>query len=326
MSALSTVESLIATQQQAAQDALDAAIDFGGQAQTAAASVTSLAPVPEVDEVDVVVPLPASYDPASEFLSTYNGAFTDFTAEFHKLFQEYLDEFFPEVDGCVTALTDAWICDTLTNGGTSIPAAIENQIYDRARAAEDELLQKSIADATDEWASRGFSIPPGILAQMVDRARVAGNNKVSTIAREIAIKQIELEIQNIRFAVEQGINMRVQAAAAAANYIRAWFLGPQTAVEKAKALTEARFRFFQTSSAYYSAIIGAADLKFRSQVYNSEKVDKDNTNFVNLITGNATARVNAAVGSAEAMGKAAAAALGALNTLGNVGHVTTTQS
>jgi hypothetical protein len=214
----------------------------------------------------------------------------------------------------------------LSVGGTGLPAAIEQQVWDRARGRESELLQKSIEDANDEWAGRGFSIPPGQLVDMVDRARVEGNNKVSTLARDIAVKNQEIEIENVRLAVKHGIEMRVAAANAAVDYIKAWFLVPNTAIEKAKALTDTRFRFFQTSSAYYNAIIGAADLKLRAQIFNSEKIVRDNTNFVNLVTGNASARVNAAVGSAEAMGKAAAAALGALNTLANIGNITNQQT
>jgi len=194
------------------------------------------------------------------------------------------------------------------------------RIGTRARQREEEQLERTVQDAQEEWANRGFSLPPGTLTAMVNRARVEANNKISTVSRDQAIKNIEIQIENIRFAIEQSIKLRLGAVQAAADYIETWFLAPQTAIEKAKALTESRYRFYANTAAYYNAIISAAELKLKADMHNSQMVMNDNSNFVELITRNSQARVSAAVGSAEAMGKAAAAALGALNTLANLGQ------
>lgn len=323
MSAEATVNALITSQNAAAQLALNSAKYYSDQAQTAAISYTSLTDPDPVVAEEVNINMPVDYDPAGEFTSAYNGAFADYGPQFSSLFSDFLDDFFPEVDGCVRLLTDQWICNTIEFGGTGIPADIERQIWDRARSREEEQVEKAADDAANEWAGRGFSIPPGALVGAVNKARSDANSKISTLSRDTAIKNIEIEIENIRFAVEQGVKLRLGAIQSAVDYVKAWFLVPQTAIDKARALTETRYKFYANTAAYYNAIISAAELQLKADIHNAEMRTRNNTNFVDLVTRNSQARVSAAVGSAEAMGKAAAAALGALNTLANLGNVTT---
>lgn len=95
--------------------------------------------------------------------------------------------------------------NTYFNGGTGIPDAIWKQIWDKGREREDLAASKFKQDINEDWAARGFSLPQGVqVARTAEalQAVLAANNSLS---RDIAIKQAELEIENLKFAVQQGI-------------------------------------------------------------------------------------------------------------------------
>lgn len=91
------------------------------------------------------------------------------------------------------------------NGGVGIPNAIWDAIWDRAAEKEDKSGIKLIQEITEEWGARGFSLPQGAQVARIDEARQKILNNRSTLAREIAEKQAVHEIENLKFAVQQGI-------------------------------------------------------------------------------------------------------------------------
>ena len=326
MSAEALVESLITEQSARTQDALDAAIEFGEDAQTAAISITSISPPPSVVAPDVDIPVPPDTDEGIIWTSNFGGSQAANQAAFVAAWNAFLDQFFPETDACIRLLADAWICNTIQNGGTGIPAAIENQIWDRARDRENEQTFEAAEQAIDEWAGRGFSLPPGALTGRVAEIQRKASDKLATINRDIAIKNIEIEIQNIRFAIEQANNLRISAINAAVAYIRAYFLPTELAIAEANGISNAKISFMSGASAYYGAMVAAARMQLDASITNAHTGAATNNAFVQLVNGNTASRVNAAVGSAASLGRAAAAGLGSINTLSNLGHLTTVEA
>ncbi|HCK4344806.1 TPA: hypothetical protein N0G48_001523 [Pseudomonas aeruginosa] len=95
-------------------------------------------------------------------------------------------------------------------GGTGLPPAIEQALFDRARVREDINGQKAVDDAFQDFASRGHMLPPGALLKRVADIREANQLKVSETAREILINSAQWEIDNLRTAVERGIGLEAQ--------------------------------------------------------------------------------------------------------------------
>lgn len=93
----------------------------------------------------------------------------------------------------------------MLRGGTGLPAEVEQAIFDRARGREDQITAKVVSEAFDTFASRGFDMPPGMLAAQVNAALQDGALRASALSRETMVKAAEWEIENIRFAVQQGI-------------------------------------------------------------------------------------------------------------------------
>lgn len=90
-------------------------------------------------------------------------------------------------------------------GGTGLPPAIEQALFDRARGREDQLVRKAVSEASVEFSSRGFVNPPGMLASRVDQIRQEATMKSQAANRELSIQAAQWEIENLRFAVTQGI-------------------------------------------------------------------------------------------------------------------------
>lgn len=90
-------------------------------------------------------------------------------------------------------------------GGTGLPAAIESALFGRARSREDVLALKAEHDAFEAYASKGFTMPPGMLVKQVQAIQEENRLKASALNRDILIESAKWEIENLRFAVTNGI-------------------------------------------------------------------------------------------------------------------------
>jgi hypothetical protein len=147
-------------------------------------------------------------------------------------------------------------------------------------------------------------------------------DKAAEVARATAIKSVEIQIETIKFAVQQAIAVRLGAAQAALGYVGAYIKAYDAATERAKAMTEARYKFWVASNAYYDAYARIEALDVQVKDKNVEHTLEDNKLFVHAAAAGTEIKVKAALASAEALGSTAAAALGAQNTLANVGDIT----
>lgn len=90
-------------------------------------------------------------------------------------------------------------------GGTGLPAAVEDALFSRARERDSAETERAVQEAVDTWASRDFSMPPGMLAKQVNVVREQGRLKAAELNRDIMVEAAKWEIENIRFAVQQGM-------------------------------------------------------------------------------------------------------------------------
>jgi hypothetical protein len=90
-------------------------------------------------------------------------------------------------------------------GGTGLPAAIEQALFDRARVREDITAQKLVQETLEEFASRGCDEIPGVAAKRLMEARQANQNAVNQLSRDIYINADKTAREEVRFAVERGV-------------------------------------------------------------------------------------------------------------------------
>jgi hypothetical protein len=94
---------------------------------------------------------------------------------------------------------------TFFAGGTGIRPDVEEAIVNRGRDREDRIIRQTVQQALEEWANRGYTAPPGMLAKRLENIREEGTLKKIGLQREVVIKAMDVELENLRFAVQQGI-------------------------------------------------------------------------------------------------------------------------
>lgn len=110
------------------------------------------------------------------------------------------------VGGCAAL---ASICPRLTEllSGTStgLSAPVEQALRDRAFAIEDRQAFQAEQEVLTDWLARGFTLPGGALESKLATIRQLNRDKKAQINREVWIEAAKFEIENLRFAVQQGI-------------------------------------------------------------------------------------------------------------------------
>ena len=95
--------------------------------------------------------------------------------------------------------------------GSGLPAAVEAALFGRAADREDVNSLKVTQEVREEFAARGFDAEPnGLLAKRLLEVRQNNRNKRSELSREVYIKAEDVAIENMRFAVTNGIQLEGQ--------------------------------------------------------------------------------------------------------------------
>lgn len=321
--ALADVQAIIAAAQAAATSALNDAKSYSALAQSAAATIVYPGSAGTITWTKPILSgaVLSATDLGSAFDTAAANNFANLGPDYISKFNAFIATYFPNVNGCLATNSDNWICNTIINGATGIPAAIENAIWQRAREA---ILKEGRAqrdEAYTDFASRGFSMPAGQLNYRLLQIDQKNIDKSAEIARETAIKAIEVQIETIKFAVQQAIAVRLGAAQAAASYVKGYIQTYDSATERAKAMASLRFQFWNAYNDYWRAFaaIEALDVQVRSS--NVQNTYRDNDLFVKAANDGTTNRTHAALAAAQALGAAAAAALGGQNSLAYTGQV-----
>lgn len=273
---------------------------------------------------DVVTPPPftPTIDLAATFKSDYDSNLASLETWVRGLMTDWMNTYFPTLNPALGVAEDSWLLNVVNNGYSGIPAALELAIWERARAKEMVEAVRLEEEAMMQFSSRGFSMPPGILAGRVLQVQQEAANKSATIARDLAIKQIEIAVDMVKFAIGEITKLRLGIAQALADYIRAWMALPQAASDIAKAKAEMQRVLWNSSADYIRAQVSIAQLDLEAKKSNQANWLRASEINANLDNDKLTREVNTAVAAAQMLGVQASAARGAQNTL--VGSISTT--
>lgn len=314
---MSAVDSVITQALRIASEHAGDVAQYTSQAQTAAeGSVSFASPV-------AAVPNPTATEPSVYIPEKLDK--TEISTEFDRIDQklitrvatgiaEFLTAYFPIASDAYDEATN-WLVNTITNGGTGIPEVIEDQIWQRGRDRINTDNSRAQAAATAEFAARGFSMPSGALAGRLQELRFDGLAKNAELSRDTAIKQIEIQIENIKFAVDKALEMRKAAMGAAVDYIRALMIGPEVASRYAFQIQDMQATLINAVSNFYNARLNRDELTIKAAMANNDIQLRAFDTSAHAFVGSLNARVQAAVGAAEAAGNTAAAALGSINAI-----------
>lgn len=211
----------------------------------------------------------------------------------------------------------AWLVNTITSGGTGISAAVEDQIWQRARDRVVQDGQRAESQVLNDFASRGFSLPSGVMAARLQEIRFEQLGKTQELSRDAAIKQADMTVENVRLAVDLAIRSRTMAMQAAADYIRGLMGGTDTAARVAAINSDAKARMMGATADLYRARLSRDEIAMKIPLANADiNTRAQEVNMTGFYKG-IDARVAAAGHAADVYGKAAQAALSSLSAIGS---------
>lgn len=278
---------------------------------------------PQINEVDIAAALDIPEAPEiegfspSELTALYQSTSDEIKALLANGLSKFFIDYFPL--GNELAAARNWVENAITNGGTGLNPIIEAQIYERDRSRVLNDAMRATSEATALWAARGYPVPPGALYGRIEMIDQDARENIAKASSAVAIKQMEIEIENTRFAVDKALQMRTAAISAAGDYIRTLALAPQLGVQLASSVIDAKAKLANVLTSFYQAKISALELPVRIAIADANadvEVRKSNLSAqVSLIN----ARVNTVEAAARAAGTQASAALNALNAGTSIG-------
>lgn len=312
MSAEQFVERIIEQALSTAQEKAEAADRYSDKAITASMGYAWSNPpkvefVPAVVEPPMNIPRTATGVDGALYGTTYDQIIHDLSDSFARFFVDYFPN---ECDYLEKA--QAQLCEIL-NGGTGIPAHVEDQIWQRDRARVLNEVRRATDETLATFAARGFAVPPGAATHAIYLNQVESQNKIAQQSRDVAIKHVEILMENIRFAIQNALDYRIKAIQAAGDYIKTLAVGPEIAVRLATSAANAQAQLISAASSYYRNRIAVEELKLDVQKFNAGIQSETSISNVRAFTDRIASMSNTLSAAAKAAGDQAASALNAVH-------------
>lgn len=139
-------------------------------------------------------------------------------------------------------------------GGTGLPPDIEDALFNRTRERDSAETLRAIQEVTEQWAARGFSLPQGVLDKQIHAIREQGRVKAAELNRDILTQAATWEIENLRFAVQQGLALEQLTQNLFENTVSRIFEAAKFEVESQVSVFNARIAFFNAQISAFGAM------------------------------------------------------------------------
>lgn len=116
-------------------------------------------------------------------------------SEFQWAKETYTPEILPEVIERIRRMM----------AGEGLPPDVERAMFARAADREALAVRRTLAEIETEFSARGFALPTGTMRQRLDAAREDSLLKQMTMNRDLTIESAKWVLENVRFAVQQGL-------------------------------------------------------------------------------------------------------------------------
>jgi hypothetical protein len=317
-SALDSIDEILASTRQLGENQVALANAWANSAINAAESYN----LPDVDlpTLNWVAPVDPTLPPEDltpVIMSMVDSGVSVYDQLVKDNFADFMDKYYPNY-----SVQDEYLREKLKGvvetGGKILPDYIENSLYQRARSrnAMESISQEQSAYA--DFASRGFSIPPGALLARVDAARKAAAVANAQVSAEIATKQQELAVENVRFALAELNKMRVDAIRDAVAYVGALVDSIRTKNSELSAIIQARQVFTDSYIKYYGVLYDKAKMQLTAGNYEATYLMQTDSVRIDAFVKSLSEQVRAAISGADAAARSAAAAIGSQNTMTNL--------
>lgn len=215
---------------------------------------------PEAPQIDIplfsavapAAPGDAPAEIATELIKTYRETAPAFIAALEGQLDARMEKINPEFHNQM-ALLEGRLRSFIVDQGTALRPEIENAIYERSKDKVSAEFRRARDSAYSDAAKRGLTLPDGAAFSAVRHARLAGADANARAAVEIAVKQAEMEQQNIQFAITTSNQLRATALQASISYHQSLVSINGQAVDVAKAVVNNIIEAYNASLKVYSA-------------------------------------------------------------------------
>lgn len=156
-------------------------------------------------------------------------------------------------------------------GGTGLPLAVEQAMWERAASREDVAIARDISAAAIEFSGRGFTLPPGMLANRIDTIRSEGALKKQELGREVMIKVADTHIENLRFACQQAIASENVLIGLWSQMAQRGFEAAKVQLESELALLNAQVAIFNARQSAYQTAANVHKIALEERALELEK-------------------------------------------------------
>lgn len=151
-------------------------------------------------------------------------------------------------------------------GGTGLAPAVEQAIWDRARDRETMLALAKEQEVLRGAEALGFALPSGVMAGQLADARREYHDKLSSLSRDIAIKQAEMEQANLQQATTLALQLETTLLDDCYKLEMLAFETAKTAADNAIAAHNAAIEHFKALLAGYQAYASAYDAVIKAEL------------------------------------------------------------
>ena len=160
--------------------------------------------------------------------------------------------------------------DRIVNGGTGLNPVVEQAIWDRARNREDKNAKRSREELLTQQSSRGFSKPQGALTAGLSYLAQETQNKNADLSREIAIKQAELEQENVKHALTTAVQLEQVSLNFHSQVMDRALEAEKAAIKAAVDIYQANIAFYTMQLEAYKAYSVAYEAQVRAALSKAE--------------------------------------------------------
>lgn len=177
------------------------------------------APTLTIPAFEAVQPVDESVAP-SDLAGQFNDAYRDIYPTFVSTIEGYMDSMLtkinPQFHDQMTAIETQ--LSRYLAGGTGLNQTVEDAIYERASDKITADYLRTRETAIDTAAKMGHTMPGGAALAAIRAARQAAADNHSRAAIDIAIKQAEMEQENLKWSVTTSQSLRQAMLSAALSY------------------------------------------------------------------------------------------------------------
>ncbi|WP_158892388.1 MULTISPECIES: hypothetical protein [unclassified Pseudomonas] len=228
--------------------------------------------------------------------------------------QAWLDSQFPNISSTLAGIPEDWIAGIVA--GTR-PFGIDSTVFDlvwqqaRDRAARTVDSDRRTLEAN--CSKRGFSLPDGTLVAALLESEQRGQAAVLDVNREQTIKDADIKLELLKFAVQQAAQLRLGILSASADMFRAYYALYNTDIERDRARASAYGSYMGAMSSYWNVELGIEQVRLRAaeaRADNSVAINRNRVANAGLQSGNSS--LGAAVQGFAQIASSAASAAGTL--------------